>query len=808
VSVACPKCHFENPSDTRFCGNCAASLPGTQAKSSSDIPQTSKILVKGSIVAGKYQIEELMGRGGMGVVYKAEDTKLKRAVALKFLPEELAYDHHAVERFQREARAASALNHPHICTIYDIDEREGQHFMALELLEGKTLREYILAKRLDIDQIIDLGIQISSGLEAAHAKGIIHRDIKPGNIFVTDSGQAKILDFGLAKLLPERKLKAEEKISAGMPTITAEEHLTSPSSAIGTVAYMSPEQALGKELDARTDFFSLGVVLYEMVTGSLPFRGDTSVAVFDSILHQAPTSPVRLNPDLPDALERIINKALEKDREVRYHSARDMVVDLTRLKRERDSEHVVAPGVAAAPRVASLAVLPFTNMSADKENEYFCDGLSEELINALCHIRELRVVARTSAFAFKGKEIDIREVGKKLNVGAVLEGSVRKSGQRLRITAQLVKVEDGYHLWSGQFDREMKDIFDIQEEISLTIVDQLKIKLLKGEKEKILKRYTEDHEAYELYLKGLSFWKRRYERGLQKSLQYFQLAAEKDPGYALPYVGIADAYGILGVYSFMPPHQAYPRARAAANKALEIDPELAEAYASLAWIAMWYDRDWPAAESHFLKAIRMKPEYPEAHLWYGNLLVATGRADESIQEMRKGKELEPLEPAPPTHVGWALYFARRFDESIEELRSIVTSDPEFSLPYMWLAANFLAKKMWGEAIAAAQKFVELTAESVIGLAVLGTAYGSAGMKDEALKILERLDKLPKDRYVGSLSRAMVWTGLGEKNKALENLEKAYEDRESSLAYLKVWPIFDSLRSEPRFQAVLKKMNLE
>jgi TolB-like protein/cytochrome c-type biogenesis protein CcmH/NrfG len=447
-------------------------------------------------------------------------------------------------------------------------------------------------------------------------------------------------------------------------------------------------------------------------------------------------------------------------------------------------------------------------MSADKENEYFCDGLSEELINALTHIRELRVVARTSAFAFKGREIDVREVGKKLDVGAVLEGSVRKSGQRLRITAQLINVQDGYHIWSGQFDREMKDIFDIQEEISLTIVDHLKLNLLKGEKEKILKRHTEDHEAYEYYLKGLYFWKRRYEKGLQKSLQYFQLAVEKDPGYALPHVGIADAYGILGVYGFMPPHHAYPRARAAANKALEIDPELGEVYASLGWIAMWYDRDWPAAESHFLKAIQMKPDHPEAHMWYGNLLACTGRFDQSIREMRKAKELEPLEPAPPTHVGWALYYARRFDESIEELRKVIAADPEFSLPYMWLSANFLAKKMWGEAIAAIQKFVELSAESVIGVSILGSAYGSAGMKAEALKILERLDGLPKDRYVGSLMRAFVWTGLGEKNKALDNLEKAYEERESSMAWLKVWPLFDSLRSEPRFNALLKKMNLD
>jgi tetratricopeptide (TPR) repeat protein len=354
----------------------------------------------------------------------------------------------------------------------------------------------------------------------------------------------------------------------------------------------------------------------------------------------------------------------------------------------------------------------------------------------------------------------------------------------------------------------MKDIFDIQEEISMTIVDQLKLKMLKNEKEKILKRHTDDHEAYELYLKGLYFWKRRYEKGLQKSLQYFELAAQKDPGYALPHVGIADAYGLLGVYGFMAPNTAYSRARAAANKALEIDPGLGEVYACLGWIAMWYDRNWPAAESRFLEAIRMKPEYPEAHLWYGNLLIATGRLDEAVREMRKGKELEPLEPAPPTHLGWALYYSRRFDESIEEYRRVIAADPDFSLSYLWLPMSLLAKGSWGEAISTIKKFVDLSGGSVIGLSVLGSAYGFAGMKDEALKILERLDGLPEDRYVGPIFRAVVWVGVGDKNRAMENLEKAYLERDSAIAFLKVWPIFDRLRSEPRFQALLKKMNLE
>jgi serine/threonine protein kinase len=756
-----------------------------------------------------YRILDRLGGGGMGVVYKAEDTRLKRFVALKFLPETLSRDGHALERLQREAQAASALNHTHICTIYDIDEDAGLHFIAMELVEGESLKQRMVGRRLDVDEILTVALEVADGLEAAHARGIIHRDIKPANIIVTERGQAKILDFGLAKLVPAALAARPGNGVSELATEAVGEPLTDPGTAVGTVAYMSPEQALGKPLDARTDLFSLGAVLYEMATGRPPFQGETVVAIFDKLLHEAPPSPMRLNPSLPEALGRIIDKALEKDREVRYQSARDLQVDLKRLKRERESgSAVAAAAVAPTALLRSLAVLPFRNLSADKDNEYFCDGLSEELINALSHVRELRVAARSSAFVFKGKETDVREVGRKLNVSAVLEGSVRKSGERLRIAAQLVSVEDGYDLWSGRFDREMKDIFDIQEEISLTLVRQLELKLLKDEKERILKRYTEDHEAYDCFLKGRYFWYRRYERSIQRGLQYFQQAIDKDPGYALPHVGIADAFDFLGLFGFVPPHQAYSRAKAAATRALEIDPELAEAHASMGWIAMWYDWDWPASERHFLTAIRNNPAYAPGHLWYGNLLREMGRFDEAIREIQVARDLEPLEPVNSVHLAAALYVARRFDESIAEVCKVIAVDPEFPLAYLYQSFALLATRAWADAIGALQRFVDLSGESVIALSTLGSAYGSAGMKGEAHRILGRLDRLSKDRHVGSLWKALVWIGLGEKNRALEDLEKAYLERESFLAMLRGWPLMDSLRSEPRFDALLEKMNLD
>ena len=839
MAVKCPKCRTENLETSLFCASCGAKLEAARDLSlfQTETLQTSlQELTTGSTFAGRYQVIEELGKGGMGIVYKVVDTKIKEKVALKLIRPEVASDRDTIERFSNELRLARKIRHKNVCGMYDLGEAEGSHFITMEYVHGEDLKSMIrMSGSLSLGMLLSVGKQVCDGLAEAHGLGVVHRDLKPQNIMIDKNGNAKIMDFGIARSVREKGI-------------------TGPSVLIGTPQYMSPEQAEVKEVDHRSDIYSLGVILYEMATSRVPFEGDTPLSIAMKHKAEIPKNPKQLNPGLPDDLSGVILKCLEKDRAKRYQSAADLCSELDKIEKGIPTAERFVPerktitsreitvtlklkkllipltatiavlvialiawrnlfpkkGSESLARVRSMAVMPFEDLSSQKDQGYLCEGLADELITRLIGVEGLKIPARASAFLLRGK--GPQEVGQKLAVDAVLDGTLLRAGQKLHVNLQIVDARTGYGLWSGKFEGDEEGLFNLRDEIALKILESLEVKLLGEARTKVVKNYTSNPEAYNLYLQGRYFWNKRATEDVKKAIDYFNQAIGLDPDFALAYSGLADSYLVLPQFPEIRTSEVLPKAKDAARKALVLDDTLAEAYVSLANIKQ-SEWDLPGAENDFKRAIALNPNYPTAHLWYASLLATMGRMDENQAEMRRALELDPLSLL--VNVLKALYYLqiREFDQAIEQARKAVELDPNFVWSRWSLGVCFRAKGMFKEAVLELEKAREFLGSSSSGLGDLGMAYALSGEKAKAAEVLSILEEHLKRGYLVNAEIATVYLGLGNREKALEYLDKAAED-EDEVAYLddantfSYDPQWESLRPDPRFKRLLEKLHLE
>ena len=811
-------------------------------------------LEKGTSFA-HYRIVSKIGAGGMGEVYLAEDTKLDRRVALKILPSKFAVDKDRMSRFVREAKSASALNHPNIITIYEINEFEDTHFIATEFVDGKTLNEYAKSDSLKLKSALDAAIQVASALEAAHAAGIIHRDIKPDNIMIRPDGLVKLLDFGIAKLAADNY--ANEVGAADATTIKIN---TAPGIIIGTADYMSPEQARGKTVDARTDIFSFGVVLYELLAGKRPFQGENNLDTIGSILHREAASLT--NFQIPDELQKIVEKCLRKNRDERYQNLRDLLADLKEVRRElesADSSESLLPfpsklptqnlkagavtadqgqttaeattissdnrklffgGAAlillvalvgfgiryfnnrtsAAPPIESIAVLPFVNESGDGAIEYLSDGMTESLINSLSQLPHLAVKARSSVFRYKGKDATPQQIGSELNVQAILSGRVIERDGNLTLYLELVEASTGNRIWGERYDRKLTDLVSLQNEIGYDVSNKLKTKLSGAEQTTLAKNYTENTEAYRLYLQGRFYWNKRTAKDLLKANEYFEQAVKIDPNYALAYAGLADSYALLSPYLAAPPAEAMPKAREAAVKALALDDQLVEAHTALGLILNTYDYDFAGAEREFKRAIEINPNYATAHQFYGELLMYLDRREESDAEFRRALEIDPLSLIINRQYGESMIYARKYEAGIAQLKKTLDLDQSFVIAHVSLSLIYQLTGRYPETIEEFAEFQEMIGEKR-NAAIIRQSFAKGGFEG-FLRTMTGENRLSNTT---DYSMATWYAKLGEKDKAFDELNKAYENREYYIVLLKVDPRFDELRSDARFSALLRRI---